>query len=133
MLRRIRPAKALVCGLTAATSMVWSPSSSSEPLAQQLPRLPRCWVLVPAGTMLILAALWGLDSVIRLTGIAFPASVAAMLLPFFDLIALEAAVGGRKIKRIVGAVDIPVGAPCEPGRRCPGLTGCGAVIGGLRS
>jgi putative effector of murein hydrolase LrgA (UPF0299 family) len=63
---------------------------------------------VPFGTALIMLVLWGIDSIIRLTGISFPASVAAMLLLFLGLIALEATFGEKRAKSVVRIVDVPV-------------------------
>jgi hypothetical protein len=83
-------------------------SSAVQTLKQSWPRLLRAWVYVPFGTVLIMLVLWGIDSIIRLTGVSFPASVAAMLLLFLGLIALEAALGEKKAKSVVKVVEVPV-------------------------
>ena len=65
----------------------------------------RAWAAVPLGVALVMLVLWGIDSAIRATGVAFPASVAAMLLLFAGLVAL----GERRAKAAVRAVDVPAG------------------------
>lgn len=52
--------------------------------------------------------LWGIDCVIQFTGIAFPASVAGMLILFGGLIGLEATIGERKVREIFRVIDVPV-------------------------
>jgi hypothetical protein len=112
--------KALSHDVTAAIGTVSFPSSAChyaraglissavQTLKKSWPRLLRVWIYVPLGTVLIMLLLWGIDSIIRLTGVSFPASVAAMLLLFLGLIALEAALGERKAKGVVKVVEVPV-------------------------
>ncbi|KAA8904415.1 LrgB-like family-domain-containing protein [Sphaerosporella brunnea] len=76
-------------------------------LKKSWPRLVRAWIYVPFGTVLIMLVLWGIDSVIRLTGVSFPASVAAMLLLFFGLILLELLLGEKRTKGVVKVVEVP--------------------------
>ncbi|KAF8251382.1 hypothetical protein K440DRAFT_647682 [Wilcoxina mikolae CBS 423.85] len=76
-------------------------------LEESWPRLIRSWIHVPIGTVLAMLALWGIDSVIRLTGISFPASVAGMLLLFAGLLGLEAVLGERRVKGLVRVIDVP--------------------------
>ncbi len=66
------------------------------------------WVYVPIGILCILVACWGVDSLIGLSSVSFPASVALMIVLFFGLIFLERFVGEKKIKRIVQVIDVPV-------------------------
>ena len=51
---------------------------------------------------------WGVSAVIDLIGIAFPASVAAMVLLFLMLLAIELAMGERRVKRWLWMLEIPV-------------------------
>ncbi|KAH8150418.1 uncharacterized protein LAJ45_05630 [Morchella importuna] len=72
-------------------------------------RLLVSWVYTPAGILLMLLACWGVDSVIRLTGVSFPASVAGMVLLFAGLVGCRAVLGERRTRRVVGVVDVPTG------------------------
>ena len=56
----------------------------------------------------MLLACWGVDSLIGLSSISFPASVALLVMLFFALIISEITIGDRKTKRFVQIVDIPV-------------------------
>ena len=56
----------------------------------------------------MLGTCWGVDSLIGLSSVSFPASVALMIVLFFGLIILERIVGEKKIKRIVQVIDVPV-------------------------
>ncbi len=66
------------------------------------------WFYVPLGIVMILLACFGVNSLIRLSRVSFPASVACMILLFFVLIISEAVFGDRKTRGIVNVVDIPV-------------------------
>ncbi|KAF2455182.1 LrgB-like family-domain-containing protein [Lineolata rhizophorae] len=72
-------------------------------------RLLTAWVYVPIGIMIVLFACFGVDSLIRLSSVSFPASVACMIILFFVLIALEPAVGERRVRTLVQYIDIPGG------------------------
>jgi hypothetical protein len=108
--------KELALDVTAAISIVslscvpfaHSETNDVQALEDSWPRLIRSWVHVPIGTVLAMLALWGIDSVIRLTSISFPASVAGMLLLFAGLLGLEAVLGERKVKGLVRVIDVPV-------------------------
>lgn len=63
---------------------------------------------MPFGLMVILAFTFGIDSLIGLSSVSFPASVACMVILFFALIALDLVLGDKKTKQIVGIIDIPV-------------------------
>ncbi|KAI5781246.1 LrgB-like family-domain-containing protein [Geopyxis carbonaria] len=80
-----------------------------QAFSRSAPRLLRAWLYVPFGSLLILLACWGVDAVIRRTGVAFPASVACMLLLFLALLLCERALGARKTRAIVRVIDVPAG------------------------
>lgn len=56
----------------------------------------------------MLAACFGIDVVFRKVHVAFPASVACLVLLFLALIVLEAVVGGFRTRRLVAVVDVSV-------------------------
>lgn len=66
------------------------------------------WLFVPLGIMLILLACFGVNCLIGLSNVSFPASVACMILLFFGLIGCEILVGDRRTRAVVQIVDIPV-------------------------
>lgn len=66
------------------------------------------WVYVPIGLLLILLACFGVNSLIGISSISFPASVACMILLFFALISCDSAMGDRRTREIVNVIDIPV-------------------------
>lgn len=66
------------------------------------------WLYVPFGVMLILLACFGVNSLIELSSVSFPASVACMIALFFALIASEALLGDKRTKKAVNLLDIPV-------------------------
>lgn len=79
------------------------------------PRLLRSWLYVPLGFLLILLACWGVDSLIGLSSVSFPASVALLLVLFLALLACQAVLGDKATKRLVRVVDVPVRS-CSSGR-----------------
>ena len=96
-------------------------------------RSSRAWFYVPLGICCILLACWGLDRLIRLTSVSFPASVALLVILFFGLIACQAVLGDRQTKAIIRIVDIPVSNVCFsscpwlsklPGRLCSTIHQC---------
>lgn len=66
------------------------------------------WIYVPIGILCILLACWGVDSLIGLSSVSFPASVALLIVLFFALILCESILGNQRTKKIVQVVDIPV-------------------------
>ena len=66
------------------------------------------WVYVPTGLVLVLLVCFGVNSLISIGSISFPASVACMILLFFSLIGSELALGDKKTRSIVRLIDIPV-------------------------
>jgi hypothetical protein len=66
------------------------------------------WVFVPVGVLLVLLACFGVNSLIGLSSVSFPASVACLIVLFLSLIVLDMIVGDRKTRAIVNIIDIPV-------------------------
>ncbi|KAF2805746.1 uncharacterized protein BDZ99DRAFT_424137 [Mytilinidion resinicola] len=67
------------------------------------------WIYVPISILIILLACFGVESLIGLSSVSFPASVACMIILFFALIICESLFGDRKTKRVVNLVEIPGG------------------------
>ena len=57
---------------------------------------------------MILLACFGIDSLIALSSVTFPASVALLIALFFALILLDFLIGDRKTRAIVSIIDVPV-------------------------
>lgn len=66
------------------------------------------WIYVPVGIVIILSACHGVNSLIGLSGVSFPASVAVLVLLFVGLTLSEFVIGDRKTKALVKIIDIPV-------------------------
>jgi hypothetical protein len=58
--------------------------------------------------MLLLLACFGVDSLIRLSSVSFPASVTCLILLFLALIICDLVIGERKTREVVRVIDIPV-------------------------
>lgn len=67
------------------------------------------WLYVPMGILIILLACFGVDALIRLSSISFPASVALLLVLFFALTLSHAVLGDRRTRALVSVIDVPVG------------------------
>ncbi|CAG8951685.1 hypothetical protein HYFRA_00005485 [Hymenoscyphus fraxineus] len=67
------------------------------------------WLYVPIGTLIILLACFGVNSLIRMSSVSFPASVALLVVVFFGLILCEMSFGTQKTKVIFNVIDIPAG------------------------
>jgi hypothetical protein len=65
---------------------------------------------VPAGVLVILLACFGVNSLIGLSSVSFPASVACLIVLFLVLILLDMIFGDRKIRALVNVIDVPVSA-----------------------
>lgn len=72
-------------------------------------RAVTAWLYVPFGVTCILAICFGVHSLISLSSVAFPASVACMIGLFLILVLFQATLGDRKTKQILNLIDIPVG------------------------
>lgn len=64
---------------------------------------------VPIGVFIILLACFGVNSIIGLSSIQFPASVACLVLLFFGLLLCDWIMGDRRTRLLVNLIDIPVG------------------------
>ncbi|KAL1302010.1 hypothetical protein AAFC00_002461 [Neodothiora populina] len=72
-------------------------------------RVLMAWIYVPLGLTCILAICFGIHSLISISSVSFPASVAAMIGLFVLLILSQVTLGDRKTKRILALIDIPCG------------------------
>lgn len=68
----------------------------------------RSWLLIPVGIIVILLVCFAVDSLIGLSSVSFPASVAVMILLFAGLILLELVAGERRTRKVVAIIDVPV-------------------------
>jgi len=66
------------------------------------------WVYVPIGILIILLACFGIDCLISLSSVSFPASVALLVALFFALILCDFILGERKTRGIVRMIEVPV-------------------------
>ena len=66
------------------------------------------WLYVPIGLMTILGACFGVESLIGLSSISFPASVAMMLFLLASLLLCQWVLGERRTRAILKIVDVPV-------------------------
>ena len=66
------------------------------------------WVYVPIGIVFILLACFGINSLISVGHVSFPASVACMILLFFLLLLTNLVIGDRKTRKLVALIEIPV-------------------------
>lgn len=66
------------------------------------------WLFVPLGVILILLACWGVDRLISISSVSFPASVSCMIILFAALCLCDLVLGDRKTRELVSIVDVPV-------------------------
>jgi hypothetical protein len=66
------------------------------------------WVFIPVGVLIILLACFGVNSLIGLSSVSFPASVACLIVLFLGLIVLDMIIGERKTRAVVNIIDVPV-------------------------
>ncbi|PBP17859.1 hypothetical protein BUE80_DR011372 [Diplocarpon rosae] len=67
------------------------------------------WLYVPAGILAILLACFGVNSLIGISSVSFPASVACLILLFTALILSDLVLGDRKTRAVVKSIDDPAG------------------------
>ncbi|KAK9456459.1 LrgB-like family-domain-containing protein [Dipodascopsis uninucleata] len=72
-------------------------------------RLIKSYIIIPAGIIVILLFLYGVNRIILVTTISFPASVVCMLLLFFVLLALNRFAGSKRTATISRVLDVPLG------------------------
>lgn len=63
---------------------------------------------MPVGILTILLACFGVDTLIGLSSVTFPASVALLVALFFALILCDVILGNRRTSAIVKLIDVPV-------------------------
>jgi purine-cytosine permease-like protein len=66
------------------------------------------WLYVSVGILIILLACFGVDSLIGLTSVSFPASVALLVALFLALILCNMTIGDRRTRALVNVIDVPV-------------------------
>jgi hypothetical protein len=66
------------------------------------------WLYVPVGILIMLLACFGVNSLIGLSSVSFPASVALLVALFFALILCDLAIGNRRTNAFVKLIDVPV-------------------------
>lgn len=66
------------------------------------------WLYVPVGILIILLVCFGVDSLIGLTSVSFPASVALLVALFLALILCNMIIGDRRTRALVNVIDVPV-------------------------
>lgn len=76
------------------------------------------WIYAPIGVFCVLLACWGVDRLIRLSSVSFPASVALLVVLFLCLVLSQATLGDRRTKHILRVVDIPVSRGVPGGSFC---------------
>ncbi|KAH7146384.1 LrgB-like family-domain-containing protein [Dactylonectria macrodidyma] len=72
-------------------------------------KLVRQWIYVPFGLMVTLVFCFGLDTVFRKVDVAFPASVACLVLLFLALLASESALGSHRTRKLIAVIDVSAG------------------------
>lgn len=75
------------------------------------------WLFIPLGITIILLICLGVDSLIGLSSVSFPASVAVMILLFVGLILMEFMLGERKTKAMLAVIEVPVSSSMRIRRR----------------
>ena len=63
---------------------------------------------MPIGILVILLACFGVNSLIGLSSVSFPASVALLVVLFLGLMVCDVVIGERKTRSLVNVIDIPV-------------------------
>ncbi|KAI1636046.1 LrgB-like family-domain-containing protein [Biscogniauxia mediterranea] len=71
------------------------------------PQLVRAWLYVPAGIVLMLLACFGVDRLLQLGSVSFPASVACLVVLFLALLLSERVLGEHRTRRIVAVIEVP--------------------------
>ncbi|KAI0382504.1 LrgB-like family-domain-containing protein [Hypomontagnella monticulosa] len=67
------------------------------------------WLYVPFGIVLMLLACFGVNKLFGLGSVAFPSSVACLIILFLALLLSEQILGEHRTKRIVSIIEIPGG------------------------
>ncbi|KPM38420.1 hypothetical protein AK830_g8124 [Neonectria ditissima] len=72
-------------------------------------KILRAWLYVPCGLMVALVACFGIDSLFRKVNVAFPASVACLVLLFLALLASESLLGSHRTRKLIATIDVSAG------------------------
>jgi putative effector of murein hydrolase LrgA (UPF0299 family) len=67
------------------------------------------WLFLPIGLVVVLACIFAVDALIRLSSIHFPASVACMIVLLLALVLIELTLSEKKAKWCYGIVERPAG------------------------
>ncbi|TVY50403.1 Plastidal glycolate/glycerate translocator 1-like protein [Lachnellula cervina] len=67
------------------------------------------WLYVPVGILIMLLACFGVNALIGLSSVSFPASVALLVVLFFGLMICDWILGDRKTRALVNVIDVPAG------------------------
>ncbi|KAI1082447.1 LrgB-like family-domain-containing protein [Whalleya microplaca] len=73
------------------------------------PKVIQAWLYVPSGILLLLLACFGVDKLLKLGSVSFPASVACLVVLFAALLLSEQVLGEHRTRRIVAMIEIPGG------------------------
>ncbi|RWA04630.1 hypothetical protein EKO27_g10473, partial [Xylaria grammica] len=76
---------------------------------QSADQLLKAWLYAPIGIVAILATAFGVDKLLRLGAVSFPASVACLIVLFLALLLLEQIIGEHRTRRVVAVLEIPAG------------------------
>ncbi|KAK8012659.1 LrgB-like family-domain-containing protein [Apiospora marii] len=69
----------------------------------------RAWLSVPTGILAMLAACYGVDRLFQIGNVAFPASVACLVVLFLALLLSEQVLGEHRTRRLVAYIEVPGG------------------------
>jgi purine-cytosine permease-like protein len=94
-------------GLLLLRSDNWLTASIQMP-PLNLHNITVTWIYIPLGIFIALFACLGVDALIRLSSVSFPASVACMILLFCMLLLSQLVLGDRLTRKITGVLDVPV-------------------------
>ncbi|KAI0912708.1 LrgB-like family-domain-containing protein [Ustulina deusta] len=72
-------------------------------------RLIRAWFYAPVGIFAILATVFGVNKLLQLGAVSFPASVACLVILFLGLLLSEKLIGEHRTRRVFALLDIPGG------------------------
>ncbi|KAI8954688.1 LrgB-like family-domain-containing protein [Xylaria longipes] len=70
-------------------------------------QLFRSWLFIPIGILAILATTFGVNKLLQLGAVSFPASVACLVILFLGLLLLEKIIGENRTRRLVVIIEIP--------------------------
>jgi hypothetical protein len=103
-----------VVGLPLLRSDDWLTASIQMP-PLNLHNIIVSWVYTPLGIFITLFACLGVDALIRLSSVSFPASVACMILLFCMLLLSQLVLGDRLTRKITAILDVPVSETLHSG------------------